>query len=202
MYLAKLTLDPRNARARCDLADPYEMHRTLARAFVVDEHSKPSRFLWRMEATPNAWSSPTVLVQSPVEGRWEALPPKYLQCPVEIKGLVLDELIHDGRCYRFRLLANPTVAREGKRQGLQGEMEQLAWLKRQGERHGFTIQTALVITADLLISHKGTAVISIQRASFEGLLEVRQSLAFKGAVGAGIGPAKAFGCGLLSVAPF
>ena len=49
MYLSKLTLDPRHLGARRDLADAYEMHRTLARAFAPDESSAPARFLWRLE---------------------------------------------------------------------------------------------------------------------------------------------------------
>ena len=81
MYLTRLTLDPRSAQARRDLADAYEMHRTLARAFVTDEHSSPVRFLWRLEAGSNAWASPVVLVQSAQVGDWSALQvlPNYLQ---------------------------------------------------------------------------------------------------------------------------
>lgn len=57
--------------------------------------------------------------------------------------------------YRFRLFANPTVTRQGKRYGLVGEEQQLAWLARQGERHGFVVEAALVTFSEVLGSRKG-----------------------------------------------
>lgn len=202
MHLTRLTLDPRSAQARRDLGDAYEMHRTLARAFVTDAQSPPSRFLWRLEAGSNAWATPVVLVQSAAEADWSALEalPNYLQRPVESKPLVFEEWVEGGGRYRFRLQANPTVTRQGKRYGLVGEAEQLAWLNRQGERHGFSIEAALVTACDVLSSRKGEGLISVQRVCFEGRLQVKNLQALSRALVAGIGPAKAFGCGLLSVA--
>ncbi|MCY1369978.1 CRISPR-associated endoribonuclease Cse3 [compost metagenome] len=178
------------------------MHRTLARAFATDAQSQPRRFLWRLEAGGNAWSTPTVLVQSAFEADWSVLEgvPNYLQNPVESKRVQLEELVEGGCRYRFRLLANPTVTHQGKRYGLQAEPEQLAWLGRQGERHGFSVEAALVSNSDLLASRKGDGLISVQRACFEGVLEVQRLEPFSRALSAGVGPAKAFGCGLLSVA--
>lgn len=202
MYLTRLTLDPRSAQARRDLADAYEMHRTLARAFVADEHSAPARFLWRLEAGNNAWTTPVVLVQSQQAGDWSALQglPNYLQREIESKSLRLQEWIEGGARYRFRLQANPTVTRQGKRYGLTGEEEQLAWLSRQGARHGFEVEAALVSASDVLASRKGDSRISLRRVCFEGYLRVRELTAFSKALEQGIGPGKAFGCGLLSVA--
>lgn len=202
MYLTRLTLDPRSAEARRDLSDAYEMHRTLARAFVENAQSLPARFLWRLEAGSNAWATPVVLVQAVAEADWAALQslPNYLQRPIESKRLTLEEWVEGGTRYRFRLQANPTVTRQGKRYGLVGEAEQLAWLNRQGERHGFSVETALVTGSDVLASRKGAARISVQRVCFEGVLQVQSLELFSRVLTAGIGPAKAFGCGLLSVA--
>lgn len=202
MHLTRLTLDPRSAQARRDLGDAYEMHRTLARAFVADAQSPPVRFLWRLEAGSSAWATPVVLVQAATEADWSALQalPNYLQRPVESKRLALAEWIEGGMRYRFRLQANPTVTRQGKRYGLLGEAEQLAWLSRQGERHGYGVEAALVTASDVLSSRKGEGLISVQRVCFEGVLQVQNLEAFSCALVAGIGPGKAFGCGLLSVA--
>ncbi|MFD1215135.1 type I-E CRISPR-associated protein Cas6/Cse3/CasE [Microbulbifer celer] len=203
MHLTKLTLDPSSAQARRDLGDAYEMHRTLVRAFALDEHSAPPRFLWRMEVGGNAWAMPVVLVQSVAEANWSVLAdqPNYLQKPVESKLIALEQLVESGNSYRFRLQANPTVTRCGKRYGLVGEADQLAWLQRQGERHGFDLSTVLVAASDVLSSRKGSARISVRRTCFEGVLQVNNTETFSRALMAGIGPAKAFGCGLLSVAP-
>lgn len=203
MHLTRLTLDPRNAQARRDLASAYEMHRTLTRAFATAEQADPARFLWRLETGNNAWATPVVLIQSAHMGNWSALqlPPNYLHREIESKPVDLQTLVEEGRCYRFRLLANPTVARHGKRYGLASEQEQRSWLCRQGERHGFEIDAALVTASDVMVSRKGDDRINLQRASFEGRLYVREQKAFNVALVQGIGPGKAFGCGLLSVAP-
>lgn len=203
MYLTRLTLDPRSAHARRDLGDAYEMHRTLARAFVADTQTSPVRFLWRLESSSNAWAIPVVLVQADVEADWSALQalPNYLQKSIESKRLDLQQWVERSEFYRFRLQANPTVTRQGKRYGLVSEEQQLAWLSRQGERHGFSIDTALVTASDVIASRKGDCRISLQRACFDGRLQVQDPVAFNRALTVGIGPGKAFGCGLLSFAP-
>lgn len=200
MYLTRLRLDPRSAQARGDLADPYDMHRTLVRAFVRDAEQTPPRILWRAEPAA-AWSEPVVLVQAQELANWsviEALP-NYLKGGAETRDISPENWLGDEQRYRFRLFANPTVTREGKRQGLTSEEAQLAWLDRQGERHGFTIEAALVTGSELLRSRKQDSRISVLKVCFEGRLRVRDSAALAAALRAGIGPGKAFGCGLLSL---
>ncbi|MBH4384400.1 type I-E CRISPR-associated protein Cas6/Cse3/CasE [Pseudomonas aeruginosa] len=201
MYLTRLTLDPRSAQARRDLGDAYEMHRTLSRVFA-DEQAPASRFLWRLEASGNAWSTPTLLVQTASEGNWSVLQalPGYLLGEPQSKSLALRQWLESDISYRFRLFANPTVTRQGKRYGLVGEEQQLAWLARQGERHGFVVEAALVTFSEVLGSRKRQTRISVLRAAFEGRLRISRPDAFGQALVAGIGPAKAFGCGLLSLA--
>lgn len=112
MYLTRLTLDPRSAQARRDLGDAYEMHRTLSRVFA-DEQAPASRFLWRLEASGNAWSTPTLLVQAASEGNWSVLQalPGYLLGEPQSKSLALRQWLESDISYRFRLFANPTVTR-------------------------------------------------------------------------------------------
>lgn len=88
---------------------------------------------------------------------------------------------------------------QGKRLGLVGEDEQLVWLRRQGEKHGFRMAPTLVGGSDLLQSRKGESRIGIRRTRYDGVLQVTQPEPLVQAMGAGIGPAKAFGCGLLLI---
>ena len=200
MYLTRLRLDPRSALARRDLADPYEMHRSLVRAFVRDAEQTPPRFLWRAEPTA-AWSSPELLVQSAEPGDWSVLAgqPNYFKGEAETREWAPEAWVREHECFRFRLFANPTVTRDGKRLGLMGEEAQLAWLVRQGERLGFGVEAALVTGSEMLKSRKGDSRISLLRACFDGRLRVRDAEALAAALHAGIGPGKAFGCGLLSL---
>jgi CRISPR system Cascade subunit CasE len=203
MYLTQLQLDPRSAQARRDLADAYDMHRTLVRAFVQDETQAPPRFLWRLEPD-RTLSRPTVLVQSLQTGDWAFLErlAGYLagEGARRTKSFEPDTLLQDGARYRFRLVANPTVTRGGKRHGLVGEEAQLAWLTRQGERAGFNVLAAVVAGDDRVRSRRGGEQISLSRVGFEGVLEARDKGLLGQALAAGIGPGKAFGCGLLSLA--
>lgn len=202
MYLTRLILDPRCAQARRDLADAYDMHRTLSRAFVTGDAEQPTRFLWRLERDTNPWTHPTVLVQSRHAGAWDSLQslPGYLQKPAESKAVELYKHVQAGT-YRFRLMANPTVTRLGKRYGLMDEVTQLEWLKRQGARHGFAVKAGVVSASDLLESkRKPGNNITVQQVCFDGMLEVREPSDVRKALLDGIGPAKAFGCGLLSLA--
>jgi len=200
MHLTLLSLDPRSGLARRDLADPYELHRTLVRAFVADDQQKPPRFLWRLEAQVG-WHEPVLLVQSRHPADWEHLEalPGYLRESARSKEVALEALLAVGQRYRFRLLANPTVTRDGKRYGLVGEEAHLAWLSRQGERFGFSVEAALTTASDVLHSRKGSTRISLQRVCYEGVLQARDTAALSGALQDGIGPGKAFGCGLLSL---
>jgi len=204
MYLTKLVLDLRSSQARRDLSDAYEMHRTLARAFVFDDKTKPSRFLWRQDVAGNNWATPTLLIQSMAAANWMTIRdlPSYLKQEPQTKEFDFSELIERDRRYRFRLAANPTVTKNGKRIGIGGEENQIAWLGRQGERHGFHLEHALVTDSGILSSSRKRDVpsITIGRVSYEGVLRAMQTTALIDAAVGGIGPAKAFGCGLLSLA--
>lgn len=200
MYLARLRLDPRSAQARRDLADPYEMHRTLVRPFVKNAEQTPPRILWRAEPQA-AWSEPVVLVQAQEKADWSVLEAVsgYLKGGVETRDISPEGWLQQDHCYRFRLFANPTVTREGKRFGLAAEDEQLAWLARQGERHGFALEAVLVTSTEQLSSRQQDNRIKLLQVCFEGRLRVRDNALLAAALRAGIGPGKAFGCGLLSL---
>ncbi|KKW67379.1 CRISPR-associated protein Cse3 [Lampropedia cohaerens] len=202
MYLTRLTLDPRNAQVRRDLANPYDMHRSLVRAFVQNEEQTPPRFLWRLEPQINWQALPVLLVQSSEAADWSHLKavPNYLKREPEEKAFTLHAWLLPQQRYRFRLLANPTVARERKRYGIASQEAQLEWLSKQGQRQGFSIESAVVIASDVLKARKQTHVISLQRACYEGNLVATDVASFANAIQNGIGPGKAFGCGLLSLA--
>jgi CRISPR system Cascade subunit CasE len=205
MYLSRLRLNPRDPSARRDLASAYDMHRTLARVFAADEASKPVRFLWRLERDGNALHDTTVLVQAAQPGRWDLLRTQdgYLDRLDADKQVVLDILLNPGRHYRFRLLANPTVTRSGKRFGLHGEEALMAWLARQAQRGGFALQEATCSAHGRLsvMQTRAAQRITLDTALFEGRLEAVDLERLKQCLLCGIGPAKALGMGMLSIAP-
>lgn len=204
MYLSKLTLNPGHAQARRDLADPYEMHRTLTRAFVTDNQSAPERFLWRLEKTRHHQLSNVVLIQAEQSANWKILQEQagYAEEIQGNKAVDLDRMIQKDEPYRFRLLANPTVSRNGKRYGLVKEKEQIAWLKRQGQQYGFLIlaaERAATERINILQGKKSQRII-LDSVLLEGVLEVTDANKIQIGIKNGLGHGKAFGLGLLSLA--
>lgn len=216
MFLSQLRLHPRDPLVLRDLSDPTELHRSLMRAFPQHQGPSPRAHfgvLFRVESEPAGGGAPTLLVQSTVKPSWDALPEGYvLACEVKDVAGLLDG-IAAGAAFRFRLVANPTkkVApaavgatprRHNPRVPLLGEEERLAWLSRKGAQFGFVVPPGGVRSSVLGVSGgRGATAVRVQPVQFEGELRVVEPLAFRDALSGGVGPAKAYGCGLLSLAP-
>ncbi|MBC7255203.1 MAG: type I-E CRISPR-associated protein Cas6/Cse3/CasE [Chloroflexi bacterium] len=217
MYLSRLILNPRHKRVQRELAHPYELHRTILSAFPAvlppDE-----RVLYRPEVDDRGLRV-ILFVQSqyPPDWRWAAEIPGYLLRPPETKPFDLH--LVEGQVLAFRLRANPTVKkkshekpnstppRNGVRLGLLREEDQRAWLERKGEQHGFRILRALIIPEGMQVGYKTPSEeeekfrLAHLAVRFEGLLQVTDPTLLREAVRQGIGSAKGFGFGLLSLGP-
>jgi CRISPR system Cascade subunit CasE len=203
MYLTRLRLDPASAQARRDLSNPYEMHRTLVRAFASEGLARVPRFLWRLEPVQD-WKRPEVLVTAEQAGDWSFLDAEqgYLHASgdgLATREIELSRVVRAEVPLRFRMAANPTVTRAGKRLGLMGEDAQLEWLGRQGERHGFEVHAALISGSEMMHGRRQGSRVSLLRVLFDGVLRVRDPELLRQAVLSGIGSGKAFGCGMLSL---
>lgn len=205
MYLSQLKLNPTQPDARRDLGDAYQMHRTLARAFAPDTASAIPRFLWRLERGRGPDADNTVLVQAETRARWTTLEelPGYLLASVAEKQIDLDRSIRASETIRFRLRANPAVKRDGKRWGLHSEHDQLDWLCRQGARQGFAVAGADISQHERLRAPqcRSGMLITVDAVQFDGHLRVLDAVTLASALKAGIGPGKALGLGMLSLAP-
>ena len=110
--------------------------------------------------------------------------------------------------------------RIGKRVEIRREEERLAWLARRGaDFDGFELKAARLVNGEVAPAgddgvrfwqtraNPNGALLSRDRrltfgtALFEGRLVVTDATKFRDAWSTGIGPGKAFGCGLLSLAP-
>lgn len=206
MYLSKLVLNPSPAArtVQRDLASPYELHRSMMRAFSYKGKDAPGRVLFRLEPY-RASESPVVLVQSEDEPDWSGIKsdPHYL-LSVDTKPYS-PELFESQKLW-FRLRANPTVKRDGKRHGLVGYASQVEWLERKAEISGFH-------PVDVTIRKCIKYISVVERGGmrrkethlgvdYEGVLEVTSPEKLLASIAKGIGPAKGYGFGLLSIAPF
>lgn len=190
MYLSKLTMNVSSREVRRDVGNPYELHRTLSRVL----EGQDGRMLWRLE-TP-AYGAPFVLVQSPAVPDWEALGRRYLRS-AETK--MFTPLFKAERGLYFRLRANPVVTREGKRSGIPDD-EKVGWLTRKAEQGGFHLLGGRLLESGFVKARRRGAKVMLSVATFEGVLTVVDEMRFRETLEQGVGPAKAFGMGLLSVA--
>jgi len=152
LYLSRLILNPFSRQVRRELAQPYEMHRTLMRAFPEAKNPEqvPARHelgvLFRAEVD-DLGDAVTVLVQSLVAPDWTILdvlrdylcPDTMIPNPSCKDIMPACQNLHPGKILRFRLRANPTkrIAKKddpmkGKRVELTRENEQIDWLIRKG----------------------------------------------------------------------
>lgn len=207
LYLSRLTLNPRSRQAQSELRDPYEMHRTLSKAFGEgDDAQAAARYLFRVDESPQG--ALTILVQSRTQPAWDRLtaPPDYLREPPQVKPCAPD--LRAGQTLAFRLRANPTKReaappgeeRQGNRVGLYTEEARLVWLTRKAEAGGFRLCSVTQSSEDPphCQAKRQQAVFSAVR--FEGVLQVLDPAVLQETLAAGIGAGKGFGFGLLSLA--
>jgi len=222
MFLHRIHLDPRCREARRDLADPYQLHSTLCRAFSKPDAKCPeSEFLWRLEPETDSSGLPRILVQSRTIPDWTGIGVKgwlaMADPAIDLKARLKLDSLKAGQRFRFRLRANPCVTRNGKRLGLLRLEEQEAWIARKGEQHGFSLPrlASFDLTEssqdriDVRLSqeqmlrgnqHSGNPV-RIYSVLYDGIVMVTDLDKFRTALQTGIGHGKVMGLGLLSVVP-
>lgn len=162
-------------------------------------------------------------VQSTVKPDWSLLKPRYAN-RIDVKPVNgLYSNINNGMRLIFRLAANPTK-RAGKsdtgnqrfqdekrrRIDIRTEENRIAWLEKKGEKCGFRLCRVSVNKdvasvdvspgAALRFKHD-TGYITLGSAVFTGVLEVTEAETFRAALVKGIGSGKAYGFGLMSIAP-
>lgn len=224
MYLSRLTLNARNPAVRKVLADCRSMHRAIMSAFPPADGAARVEHgvLYRVEA-PLKGGPLTVLVQSRSEPDWSRLPASHLDAghPPALKSVEASHAaLEPGMVLHFRLRANPTrkvdtktgadgLRRNGRRKKLQSEQEQVDWLRRKASVSGFMVLDVRRTNEPGAVGRLAPGADGTEQAGvffgsvlFDGVLRVTDADAFHKAVSSGIGSGKAFGYGLLSVAPF
>ena len=212
MYLHRLHLNPRCREVRRDIADPYEMHSTLCRAFSPSPEQKclPGSFLWRLEPEQSHDGFSKVIVQSHLLPDWSRINltdwlGEAPAMPIKIfEKLSFDKHSDDSR-FRYRLRANPSVCRKGKRLGLLNATEQMDWFIKHGDKNGFKPFSIHMSEGRMLTGNirKNTLSSPIRLFSilYDGILTITDIQQFQKAIESGIGRGKSMGLGLLSVAP-
>lgn len=218
MFLTRMPLNPSRRGTRHLLSSPQRMHAAVLAGFHPDaQGSEEGRVLWRLDQASShdlaLWvSSPT---RPDFCGLQEQAGWPHFEDPWRTASL--EPLFHRleiGQRWAFRLTANPVINRRGdnrtsKRLGM-SVPQQLEWLVNRSEANGFSLPTGTHGDLDTVVRQRRDVRFSRQRptpmtvtlstATFEGRLEVRDPSALRRALTQGIGKAKGYGCGLMTLA--
>lgn len=230
LYLSQLLLNPQARMAGRVLSDLYALHQLVYSGFAEAGSAETGRVLFRVDSgAASAGREPCLLVQSERLPDWDRLAdtvcgvrgPKEWEPRFETGQRLRFRL----RASPTRRVALPRdhPRRGHQRIGLLTRPDQAAWLLRQGERCGFALcdppldwfdafegaeprSAVQIVSLGHLKGQKidaatgRTTTLTHLAADFDGILRVTNAEAFSEAVAAGIGPGKAFGFGLLSLA--
>ncbi len=214
MYLSRLQLNPTSRTLWRNVADqPYRLHQLVMQGFPNGVDREKANVLHRLDPTHHGLM---LLVQSDIQPNWDSLDRDLLlpadpfdPLPNPAVQMMTDLGLQNGRILTFRLRANPTIKKvrrdeQGERRNsnrvpLVRENEQFAWLTEKAQQSGFRL-------LDASINPEGKQTdygkrLTIYTILINGRLQITNANQFSTALQQGIGPAKAFGCGLLSLAP-
>jgi CRISPR system Cascade subunit CasE len=198
-YLSRVILDKRSAIQK-RLNDSYAWHRAVWEAFP-GRQDEGRNFLTRVNNRGRYYEVLVLSEERPTLPDWGQWQTK------EIKPTFLE---HDR--YAFNLRANTVVKRvvrdesgerkkNGRRTAIYKPDELKGWLERKAQQAGFEVEH---FDADPPIAQpfrKDGKPGKHVRVDFRGILKVLDRSSFKETFSKGIGPAKAFGFGLLMLQP-
>jgi CRISPR system Cascade subunit CasE len=196
MYLSRLIVDPLSPVAARVLACPYVLHQAVMSGFDPTCRGE-SRVLFRVEPE-RLHGSVVILVQSETAPYWQPTLIRFFPGAAAPQVKPFELSLTEGETLRFRLRANPTVRRDGKRLGLTGEAAFRGWLNRKLDAAGSVACAFQMVDEGLLRGRQQP--VQFQSVRFDGVLAVQDTALLAAAVQHGIGSAKAFGFGLLSLA--
>lgn len=178
-----------------NLVNPYNLHKLLWQAFPnMPTERRP--FLFRLDGQPRSRFREVLMLSRTEPVNTEAENLELTACKA------FRPEFQQGQKLGFKIRANPVkrLKEERKRVPYIREEEQINWLKRQ-------LQTAAEIDSkniliegrqDIYFKKDGKAG-KIATVGYTGMLEIIEPTTLNELLQKGIGPAKAFGCGLLLV---
>jgi len=203
-YLTQAIVDHATAAKR-EFRDVYGWHQAVWKAFPGRD-GQDRDFLTRLDERDGGFRLLIVSPEIPTRPDW---------CPVELwQTKPIPETYFGKRRYAFQLLANPTKkvtklgpdgkpTKNGKRVPLRTREEYVAWMQRKAEQGGFVVDAETLRTIQQgreNFQKKGTDG-THTAVELQGVLTVNDPAKFHETFTRGIGSAKAFGFGLLVIAP-
>ncbi len=209
MFLSQIELELRHPSVQQALRDCNDMHRNLMYGFpehqVDDAARNRGSVLYRIQEQRGKI---TLLLTSGIAPDREALAARgFVMMPDSPKDISsLEHVLTKDKVLRFELVASPCKKmandqKNSRRVFLRTEQERAQWLVRKATHGGFEIMTCSEYSYTMPIEgNKGNMRIHFDAVRFVGVLRIVDPLLFWQTYCSGIGPGKAYGLGLLTVA--
>lgn len=204
MWLTRITLDTRRPDVRDDLGDTVKMHHrlmTLAEDDLGVRARQQAGMLYRIESTP---SGTVVIVQTRDEPLTDRIPDGYGTCETRDLRPQLDALTAGTRV-SYRIAANATKKLAGRPGEKTGRLVMLSgtdaedWWRQRAAASGLDVDTVTSARQESARSGSRDRPIKHAITRFDGEGVITDPELLRDTIEDGIGRAKAFGCGLLSV---
>ena len=204
MFLSRLILDPGKRSVMQVLAEPQKLHGMIEMSFK----DQSLRKLWRLDTRTDGKLA--LYVQAAVRGDLAILEEQLRADKIQTASMdAFLAGLEAGQRWHFRLRANPTHSerRPGERRGkVYGVKlaDQQGWLLRHAPAWGIQVDAddflILERTSLRFRKHGKGKPVRIDTVTYEGALEIADAQALRAAIADGVGRAKAYGCGLLTLA--
>lgn len=228
--LTRISINPARRNGRKLLTNPQAMHAAVRASFPPGISEDEARVLWRVDPHDHESVLYVVGPEKPTgaviveQAGWESRPAQTADY-----GRFLDSLMK-GQRWHFEIVANPTYSEpNGKRGKVKAHVSarhQLDWLYKQAPKAGFALaprdddpctdeeRSRWAVSDAPMVMERWTDTfgkgnesrgsrnqVRIAKARFSGTLEITDADSIRHALTHGIGRARAYGCGLLTLAP-
>ncbi|MDQ2837588.1 MAG: type I-E CRISPR-associated protein Cas6/Cse3/CasE [Actinomycetota bacterium] len=217
MFLTRFDINQARRGAKKLMGSPQAMHAAVLAGFPpTDGESGDQRVLWRVDSTGARNLLYIVSPQQPdlthlvEQAGW----PQTATWLTKDYQPLLDSLTA-GQQWGFRLTANVTISTKRGKEDVRSQRyghvtadQQREWFASRAGKFGFSLAAntdgydALEVR-DRAVKQfrRQDQQVTLAVATFVGVLVVTDADALRAALVTGIGPAKAYGCGLLTLAP-
>lgn len=228
--LTRISLNPARRNGRKLLTNPQAMHAAVRASFPPGISEDDARVLWRVDVHDHESVLYIVGPEKPTgaviveQAGWDSRPAQTADYSRFLASLM------KGQRWHFEIVANPTYSEpNGKRGKVKAHVSarhQIDWLYKRAPQAGFALapraddpctdeERARWVASDApMVMERWTDVfgkgneprggrnqVRISKVRFAGTLEITDADAIRHALTHGIGRARAYGCGLLTLAP-
>lgn len=220
--LARMSVNAATRGGRRLLGDRQAMHAAVMSAFSPEAHdTMAGRVLWRVDHEAHRH---TLYVVSPLEPDLTHVVEQAGWANESWDATDYDPFLGrlmTGQRWAFRLAANPVKAKaqqDGRRSKLLPHVtpaQQVAWLQDRAAGWGFSVPDASDGVAAVTVTHRADerfgrredgaarrqSRVTLRVVQFDGVLDVADASLLRQAMTGGMGRAKGYGCGLMTLRP-